>query len=172
MTAYPDGTKDSGGDRFWNATNACCNFDGSRGRRRRLPRQSDHRHRGRGDDRSAPHLYRRPSNGRFMSYRLGLRPRRDRIAAIVSLAGSTLRAVGRLPLRPSRSRSSRSTAPQTTRSRSRAARIRGFPYPGAEELAATWARYLDRGCSPRHPSPSGSTSMRPSRTRVSPPRRP
>lgn len=29
LVAYPDGTVDSKGNRFWNATDACCNFDGS-----------------------------------------------------------------------------------------------------------------------------------------------
>ena len=27
LYAYPDGTFDSGGNRFWNATDACCDFD-------------------------------------------------------------------------------------------------------------------------------------------------
>ena len=29
LFAYPNGTKDKGGNHFWNATDACCNFDGS-----------------------------------------------------------------------------------------------------------------------------------------------
>ncbi len=29
LYATPDGTKDSSGNRFWNATDACCNFNGS-----------------------------------------------------------------------------------------------------------------------------------------------
>ena len=29
LYATPDGTQDNGGNRFWNATDACCNFDGS-----------------------------------------------------------------------------------------------------------------------------------------------
>lgn len=29
LYAYPDGTKSSKGSRFWNASDACCNFDGS-----------------------------------------------------------------------------------------------------------------------------------------------
>lgn len=29
LVALPDGTKDSGGHQFWNATTACCDFDGS-----------------------------------------------------------------------------------------------------------------------------------------------
>ncbi len=30
LLAYPDGTIDSKMNRFWNATDACCNFDGSK----------------------------------------------------------------------------------------------------------------------------------------------
>lgn len=87
LYAYPDGTPDSGGKRFWNATPACCDFE----------------HRGIDDvayldavigDMSARYNVDRKrvylaghSNGGFMAYRLACE-RAARIAAIVSLAGA------------------------------------------------------------------------------------
>lgn len=86
LYAYPDGTRDTAGNRFWNATDACCNFNGSNvddvdyieaiiddmSRRYRVDRKRIY---------VVGH-----SNGGFMSYRLAcdLAPR---IAAIASLAG-------------------------------------------------------------------------------------
>jgi polyhydroxybutyrate depolymerase len=84
---HPDGTRDSNGARFWNATDACCNVDGS------------------GVDDSSylaglitevgSHVAVDPrrvfvvghSNGAFMSYRMAC-DHADTIAAIVSLAGA------------------------------------------------------------------------------------
>jgi polyhydroxybutyrate depolymerase len=84
---HPDGTTDSNGARFWNATDACCDVDGSAV-----------------DDSSylagliteiGSHLAVDPrrvfvvghSNGAFMSYRMAC-DHADTIAAIVSLAGA------------------------------------------------------------------------------------
>jgi len=84
---HPDGTTDSNGARFWNATEACCDVDGSRV-----------------DDSSylaaliaeiGTHVAVDPrrvfivghSNGAFMSYRMAC-DHADTIAAIVSLAGA------------------------------------------------------------------------------------
>ena len=35
LYAMPDGTQEGDGDRFWDATDACCNFQGSRWTTRR-----------------------------------------------------------------------------------------------------------------------------------------
>jgi polyhydroxybutyrate depolymerase len=84
---HPDGTRDSNGARFWNATDACCDVDGSEV-----------------DDSSylagliteiGSHVAVDPrrvfvvghSNGAFMSYRMAC-DHADTIAAIVSLAGA------------------------------------------------------------------------------------
>jgi polyhydroxybutyrate depolymerase len=88
LYAHPDGTVDAAGDRFWNATDACCDFYGS------------------GVDDVAYLLglvdeisskvnvdpkrvyFLGHSNGGFMSYRLACEAS-DRIAAIASLAGAS-----------------------------------------------------------------------------------
>ena len=85
---YPDGTVDSGGNRFWNATDACCDFDGTgvddSGYLRDLM------------DEIELQLNVDPrrvyvgghSNGGFMSYRMAC-DHAETIAAIMSLAGAT-----------------------------------------------------------------------------------
>ncbi len=169
VTAYPDGTKDSGGDRFWNATNACCNFDGS-----------DVDDVGYLDGLITaieaavtidPHrvYIAGHSNGGFMSYRLAC-AHADRIAAIVSLAGSTLApSADCRPSEPVAILQIHGTADDT------------IAFSGGDDPGVPLPRRGGNGCDlgrlrrlcgrPRHPSTSGSTSMRPSRTRVSPPRR-
>jgi polyhydroxybutyrate depolymerase len=88
LYAHPDGNQDPQGNRFWNATDACCDFFGS----------------GVDDvgylvglvDEIASKVSVDPkrvyfvghSNGGFMSYRLACEAG-DRIAAIISLAGAT-----------------------------------------------------------------------------------
>jgi polyhydroxybutyrate depolymerase len=88
LVAYPDGTTDSLGSRFWNATDACCDFNGTGvddvayltavlddvGERFALD--------------PARVFAVGHSNGGFMAHRLAC-DRADRLAAIVSLAGAT-----------------------------------------------------------------------------------
>lgn len=83
----PDGTVDSGGRRFWNATPACCDFAGTG--------VDDVAYlTGLLDELEATVpvadgqvFFLGHSNGGFMSYRMGCE-RADRVAAFVSLAGS------------------------------------------------------------------------------------
>jgi polyhydroxybutyrate depolymerase len=139
VTAYPDGTVDSNGGRFWNATDACCNFD-----------------RADVDDVAYldgvitavqaavtvdPHRisFAGHSNGGFMSYRMAC-ARADRIAAIVSLAGATLaKSADCRPSDPVAVLQIHGTADDTIAFAG--GTIDGFPYPGAEETVATWASY-------------------------------
>ncbi|HLO34726.1 MAG TPA: alpha/beta fold hydrolase [Candidatus Deferrimicrobium sp.] len=139
VTAYPDGTMDSRGDRFWNATDACCNFDG------------------RAIDDVAyldglitaieatvtidPHrvYIAGHSNGGFMSYRLAC-THADRIAAIVSLAGATFaKPADCRPTEPVAVLQIHGTADDTIAFAGGS--IEGRAYPGAGETVATWARY-------------------------------
>jgi polyhydroxybutyrate depolymerase len=139
VTAYPDGTKDSRGDRFWNATDACCNFDGS-----------DIDDVGYIDGlitaiESAvavdpQRIYvAGHSNGGFMSYRLAC-THADRIAAIVSLAGATFaKSSDCRPANPVAVLQIHGTADDTIAFTGGS--IEGHAYPGAQETVATWARY-------------------------------
>ena len=139
VTAYPDGTVDSRGNRFWNATDACCNFDRSNiddvgyidgvitaieGAVTVDPQRIY----------VVGH-----SNGGFMSYRLAC-TRADRIAAIVSLAGATFATSADCrPTNPVAVLQIHGTADDTIAFTGGS--IEGNAYPGAEETVATWARY-------------------------------
>lgn len=88
LYAYPNGTVDGAGNRFWNATDACCNMNGSSvddaayltslvteiGTRYKVdPKRV---------------FFIGHSNGGFMSYRMAC-DHADMVAAVVSLAGAT-----------------------------------------------------------------------------------
>jgi polyhydroxybutyrate depolymerase len=87
LLAYPDGLTDAAGNRFWDATDACCNFYGKP--------VDDVAYLGAVVDDVAAHYNVDPkrvyvaghSNGGFMAHRLAC-DRGDRFAAIVSLAGA------------------------------------------------------------------------------------
>ncbi len=88
ITVLPNGTRDASGKRFWNATNACCNFAGSdvddvvylsglvSEAKQRLAVDTERVY------------FMGHSNGGFMSYRLACEFG-SQIAAIASLAGSS-----------------------------------------------------------------------------------
>jgi polyhydroxybutyrate depolymerase len=88
LLAYPDGLMDPSGKRFWNATDACCNFYGSR--------VDDVAYLGAVIDDVAAHYTVDPkrvfvighSNGGFMAHRLACEIG-GRLAAVISLAGAT-----------------------------------------------------------------------------------
>jgi polyhydroxybutyrate depolymerase len=142
ISAYPDGTTDSKGSRFWNATDYCCDFDQS------------------GVDDSKylldvvaaikAHLAVDPkrifllghSNGGFMSYRMAC-DHADVVAAIVSLSSATF--ANDADCRPSEAVSVleiHATADNVIAFKG------GGPatFPGAEETVHKWARY--DGCDP------------------------
>ncbi len=143
VTAYPDGTTDSQGNRFWNATDACCNFD-----------RSDVDDVGYLDglitaiEAAAsidPHrvYVAGHSNGGFMSYRLAC-AHAARIAAIVSVAGATFaESADCRPTDPIAVLQIHGTADDTIAFTGGS--IQGHAYPGAEATVATWAGY--DGCS-------------------------
>jgi polyhydroxybutyrate depolymerase len=153
LTVYPNGTPDSQGNEFWNATDACCDFD----------------RRGIDDVGYLDGLITAingalavdpqriyvvgHSNGAFMTYRMACADA-DRIAAIVSLAGATFaKSTDCRPTSPVAVAQIHGTADDTVSFSG--GRLEGFSsilsaYPGAEKTAATWARY--DGCAAAAPS--------------------
>jgi polyhydroxybutyrate depolymerase len=96
LLAYPDGLVDARGSRFWNATDACCNFYGNP--------VNDVAYLGAVIDDVAAHYTVDPkrvfvighSNGGFMAHRVACEIG-GRIAAIISLAGATWRNPANCP---------------------------------------------------------------------------
>ncbi len=145
--AYPDGTKDSNGNRFWNATDACCNFDRSR--------VDDVAYLAGVIAEIQAKLAIDPkrialvghSNGGFMSYRMAC-DRADTIAAIVSLAGATFDdPADCAPSEPVSVAQIHGTADGVIRYKGGDA-INDVTYPGAETTAQTWATYDGCGETP------------------------
>ncbi len=85
---HPDGTVDASGSRFWNATNACCNFYGSAvddvAYLASLVSEVEGRY---SVDKKRVFFFGH-SNGAFMSYRMAC-DQAGTVAAIASLAGAT-----------------------------------------------------------------------------------
>lgn len=152
VIAYPDGTADSDGNRFWNATDACCDFG----------------HTGVADDDYLAGLIteistkvaidpRRVyvaghSNGGFMSFRMAC-SHADLVAAIVSLAGATYaRPADCRPSQPVAVAAIHGTADDTVRYAGGSLTDIGAPagvgrYPGVDETIAAWLAY--DGCTDR-----------------------
>jgi len=140
--AAPDGTIDSDGNRFWNATDVCCDFD-ARGiddvayltgviadiqaRLNIDPKRID---------------VAGWSNGGFMSYRMACE-RADLVAAVVSLAGATFAAPGDCaPSEPVSVAQVHGTADDVIKFDGGVAfDDSARPYPGAEQTAKAWAAY-------------------------------
>jgi polyhydroxybutyrate depolymerase len=96
LYAHPDGTKDAQNSPFWNATDACCNFNGS------TIDDSAYISKIITDVQAAYHVDPRRiflighSNGAFMSYRMACE-HGDQIAGIASLAGAMYSDVAKCP---------------------------------------------------------------------------
>lgn len=87
ILVYPDGTTDSVGKRFWNATDACCNFFSEVDDDAYLLSILKEMESNYSIDAKRIYFVGH-SNGGFMSYRMACR-HSDRIAAIASLAGAS-----------------------------------------------------------------------------------
>ena len=145
LYAYPDGTRDRDGNRFWDATDACCDFDGSGvDDRAYLSGLIEEIQASFAVDPKRIHLIGH-SNGGFMSYAMAC-AHADQIAAIVSLAGATFAdPTDCAPTMPVAVAEVHGTADDTITypggtldlgpGRTTAA------YPGAEATVATWATY-------------------------------
>ncbi|PWU48681.1 hypothetical protein DLJ47_27830 [Micromonospora sp. S4605] len=145
LYAIPDGTVDRDGKRFWNATEACCDFHDSGGDDvAYLEGLLDTVESTYSVDPARVYLVGH-SNGGFMAYRMACE-RSVRITAIVSLAGAVdndtslctpQRAVSVLQIH--------GTADPTIRFDGGV--NGGHPYPSVDTTLATWRRI--NGCSPQ-----------------------
>ncbi|MEO5727945.1 MAG: alpha/beta fold hydrolase [Byssovorax sp.] len=87
LYAHPDGTKNSEGKQFWNATDACCNFEGSKvDDSAYISKLIEDVQAAYNVDAKRIYLIGH-SNGGFMSYRMACE-HSDQIAGFVSLAGA------------------------------------------------------------------------------------
>jgi len=140
LLATPDGTMDASGRRFWNATNACCNFAGSRvddvAYVTAVIDDMSARYR---VDPARVYLVGH-SNGGFMSHRMACE-RADRVAGIVSLAGANWADPMRCaPTRPVSVLAVHGVG-DTTILYVGGSVSGGVPaYPSARETVASWAR--------------------------------
>jgi polyhydroxybutyrate depolymerase len=145
VVAYPEGTRDRDGNRFWNATDACCNLHGSDiddvGY---LVELVDEIGKATPIDPKRVYLVGH-SNGGFMSYRMACE-RAPIFAAIVSLAGATYDDEHRCaPSEPVAILQIHGTDDDTVLFLGGTLDIGGGgqprPYPGANESATMWATY-------------------------------
>lgn len=143
LYAMPDGTRDSGRDQFWNATDACCDLDGSGvDDSTYLSRLIDTVKDSYAVDADRVFIIGH-SNGGYMAHRMAC-DHADQITAIASLAGIVWANPSRCtPSRPVSVLQIHGTLDPTVRY------VGGtFPggrtYPGAEQTVATW-RQLN-GC--------------------------
>ena len=140
----PDGTEDSGGSQFWNATDACCNFGGSAvDDVAYLEGLLDEVEAALPIDATRIYFVGH-SNGGFMSYRMAC-DASERIAAIATLAGSDFEdATGCVPTNGPSVLHMHGTADTTIPYTGGA--IGTAMYPGAVEVAERWATRA--GCDP------------------------
>lgn len=139
----PDGTREEGGNRarFWNASDACCNFQGSEvDDVAYIMSIIDHLSERYAVDPTRVYLIGH-SNGGFMSYRVAYE-HPERIAAIASLAGATQGGQRPPAAAPVNILQIHGTADATIAYAG--GEIGGSRYPGARATAAQWARY--NGC--------------------------
>ncbi|MGE0159957.1 MAG: PHB depolymerase family esterase [Gemmatimonadales bacterium] len=143
LTISPDGTKETGGNRspYWNASSACCNFEGTdvddSAYLRRMIDQIRARY---NVDPSRIYVIGH-SNGGFMSYRMAYE-HSDVVAAIVSLAGANHIEQRDAPPHPVHVLQIHGTDDTTIAYRG--GEIQGNRYPSAMASVSRWAEY--NGC--------------------------
>jgi polyhydroxybutyrate depolymerase len=140
--AMPDGTMAPDGNRFWNATTACCDIFGSGVDDSGYLDQLLHTVKSEYAVDASRVYFVGHSNGAFMAYRMAC-DHADEITAIVSLAGAVTDDPSQCaPKRPVSVLQIHGTADQTIPVAGGA--INGHPYPSLDTTLATWRR-LD-GC--------------------------
>lgn len=146
LYVHPEGTRDSDGNRFWNATDACCDFGGTgtddaaylAGMIAEIGTVVD-------VDPNRVYLIGH-SNGGFMSYRMACE-HADLITSIVSLAGASYASESACrPSEPVTILEIHGEADDVIRFDG--GRLSGFsgatdvePYPGVDDTIAAWANY-------------------------------
>jgi polyhydroxybutyrate depolymerase len=148
LSIAPDGEREPGGDenRFWNASDACCNFFGAdnddSAYLRRLIDEIKARY---NVDPGRVYVIGH-SNGGFMSYRMAYE-HSDAVAAIVSLAGANHAEERDPPPHPVHVLQIHGTDDATIDYRG--GEIQGKRYPGAMASVMRWARYNGCDTTPR-----------------------
>lgn len=143
LYAHPDGTTNPSGSRFWNATDACCNFFGSNvdDSGYLLALIDAVKAQLSVDDRRVHFIGH--SNGGFMSYRMAC-DHAETVAAIASLAGATWNdPVDCSPIAPVHVLQIHGTNDSVIRYDG--GTLGSNPYPGAIESVEQWASF--DGCS-------------------------
>jgi polyhydroxybutyrate depolymerase len=143
LYVHPDGSKDTGGMRFWNATPACCNFSGSTvDDEAYLMSIIDSISRKYNVDQKRIYIVGH-SNGGFMTHRMAC-THADRIAAVVSLSGATFNDTSACkPKSPISVLQIWGTADETILYKG--GRLEN-PYPSANKTVSSWAKL--NGCNP------------------------
>ena len=139
LYVHPDGTKDSTGAQFWNATDACCDRDGTSvddsAYLAGIIRDVSSRYR---VDATRVYLF-GVSNGGFMAYRMAC-DHADTIAGVVSMAGATYLDPSRCtPSRPVTVLEIHGTADETVPYGG--GELFGPAFPSAPDTVAQWARF-------------------------------
>ena len=141
LLCVPDGLRNSQGDRYWNATNFCCDFEGQRpddsGFLRSLIERviTDHP-----VDMESIHVVGH-SNGGFMSYRMAC-DHGDIVASIASLAGATFDDPSNcVPSEPVHVLQIHGTADDVIAYGGSCIIPYFFCHPGAEESISIWSQY-------------------------------
>ncbi|HUC32075.1 MAG TPA: alpha/beta fold hydrolase [Ilumatobacteraceae bacterium] len=138
LYVHPNGSLHPAGDRFWNATDACCGFGSTVDDVAYLMSIIDEVSATRDVDPDSVFVMGH-SNGGFMSYRMAC-DAADRVAAIVSLAGATWNDPAKCdPSQPVSVLQIHGTADVAVTYDG--ARIDDGAYPGAVSTVATWAGY-------------------------------
>ncbi|MDP3237358.1 MAG: PHB depolymerase family esterase [Myxococcales bacterium] len=145
LLATPDGTIDASNRRFWNATDACCNFAAATvDDVEYLHAIIDDAQRRHAVDAKRVFLIGH-SNGGFMSHRMAC-DASSRIAAIVSFAGATWKNAMQCPAQPGVSVLQVHGTMDGTIAYG-GGNLQGVEFPGAVETAAQWAQR--NGCGPK-----------------------